>query len=72
MMVHCIFRSLKVPVLLLSVQLLFHQCLLHLHPAHMTDFPTYLPQAPASDCSSFRSKLSIILIKEAVRGVSLC
>ena len=43
MMVHCIFRSLKVPVLLLSVQPLLDQCLLHLRPTHRADLPTYLP-----------------------------
>ena len=43
MMVHCIFRSLKVAVLLLSVQPLLDQCLLHLHPTHRADLPTYLP-----------------------------
>ena len=30
-------------VLLLSVHPLFLQCLLHLHPIHVTDLPTYLP-----------------------------
>ena len=44
-------RSLKVAVLLLSVRPRLDQCLLHLHPTHMTDVPTYLPQAPAGDCS---------------------
>ena len=28
--------------------------LLHLHPAHQTDLPTYLPKALASDCSCQR------------------
>ena len=41
-------------VLLLSVQPLLDQCLLQLHPTHITDFPTYLPQAPAGDCSHQR------------------
>ena len=40
-------------VLLLSVQPLLDQCLLQLHPTHITDFPTYLPQAPANECSNF-------------------
>ena len=44
-------RPLKMAVLLLSVHPLPDQCLLHLHPKHMTDLLTYLPQAPASDCS---------------------
>lgn len=26
-------------------------CLLHLHPVHTTDLPTYLPQTPAGGCS---------------------
>ena len=49
-------RPLKMAVLLLSVHPLLDQCLLHLHPTHMTDLPTYLSQAPANDCSSFRSE----------------
>ena len=44
-------RSLKMAVLLLSVHPLPNQYLLHLHPTHMTDFPTHLPQAPGDDCS---------------------
>ena len=43
-------RPLKMVVLLLSVHPLLDQCLLPLHATHMTDLPTYLPQAPASDC----------------------
>ena len=39
------------------------QCLLYLHPAHITDLPTYLPQAPDNDCYNFRSELSTVLIK---------
>ena len=38
-------------VFLLSVQPLQDQCLLYLHPAHMTDLFSYSPQAPAGDCS---------------------
>jgi len=38
-------------VLLLSVHLLLDQSLLHLHPTHLTDIPTYVLQAPASECS---------------------
>ena len=41
-------------VLLFSVHPLPDQCLIHLHPIHMTDLPTYLPQAPAGDCSHQR------------------
>ena len=44
-------RPLKMAVLLLSVRPLPDQCLLRLHPMHLTDLPEYLPQAPASDCS---------------------
>ena len=43
----CMDRPLKMAVLLLSVNVLLDQCLLHLHPAHLADLPTYLPQAPA-------------------------
>ena len=38
-------RPLKMAVLLLCVHPLPDQCQLHLHPSHMTDLPTYLPQA---------------------------
>lgn len=58
MMVHCIFRSFKVAVLLLSIQPLLDQCLLHLHPTHRADLPTYLPLPQ--------------LIKGVVRGQCLC
>ena len=44
-------RSLKTAVLLLSLHPLPDQCLLHLHPTHLTDLLTYLPQAPAGDFS---------------------
>ena len=46
--------SLKMAVLLLCVHPLLDQCLLHLYPTHMTDFPTYLPQAPATDECSYQ------------------
>ena len=49
----CTVRSPSKVVLLLSVQPLLDQCLLKLHSTHITDFPTYLPQAPANDCSNF-------------------
>lgn len=39
---------------LLAVHPLLDQDLLLLHPAHMIDFPTYLPQALASDSSNPR------------------
>lgn len=39
-------------------QLVLH----HLYPTHVTDLPTYLPQAPASD----------LFIKVAVKVVPLC
>lgn len=29
------------------------QCLLHLHPTHMTDLPMYLHQVPADDWCNF-------------------
>lgn len=58
----CMVRPLKVVVLLLSVHSLPDQCLLHQLPTHMTDLLTYLPQAPAGDCSYQR----------VVRGVPLC
>ena len=38
-------------VLLFSVHSLLDQGLLHFHPAYLTDLFTYLPPAPASDCS---------------------
>ena len=44
-------RPPKMAVLLLSVHSLLHQYLLHLHSLHITDLSSYLPQAPASDCS---------------------
>ena len=53
---------LKTAVLLLSVHPLPNRCLLHLHPTHLTDLPTYLPQA----------QLVIVLIKGALRGMPLC
>ena len=53
---------LKLAVLWLSVHPLPDQCMLHLYLTHMTDFPVYLPQAPAGDCSYQR----------VVRGVPLC
>ena len=41
-------------VLLPSVYSLLTQYLLHLHPTHMTDLPTYLPQAPATNERSYQ------------------
>ena len=41
-------------VLLFSVQPLLDQCLVHLYPTHMTDLPTYLPQAPATNERSYQ------------------
>ena len=58
----CMIRPLKVVVLLLSVPCLPDQCLLHQLPTHMTGLLTYLPQAPAGDCS----------YQSVVRGVPLC
>ena len=40
--------------LLLSIHPLSDQCLLHLNLTHMTNFPMYRSQAPASDCSYLR------------------
>ena len=34
-----------------TYQAMLSQCLLHLHAAHRTDLPIYLPKAPTSDCS---------------------
>lgn len=48
--VTCMVRPFMMVVLLLSVYLLSKQCLLYLYSTHMTDLPTYLSQAPASDC----------------------
>ena len=46
-----VVRLLKTTVYLLSVHpLLEVKGLLHLHPTHRTDLPTYLIQALASDC----------------------
>ena len=41
-------------VLFLSLHPLSDQCLLHLNLTHMTNFPMYRSQAPASDCSYLR------------------
>ena len=49
-----VVRPPKMAVVLLSVRPQLDQCLLHLHPTHMTDLPARLPQAPASDCSHQR------------------
>ena len=49
-------KPLKMAVLLFSVHPLLDQCLLHLHPTHMTDLPIYLLQAPSSDCSYQRCR----------------
>ena len=49
-------RPLKVAVLLLSVHPLPNQCLLLLYLTHLTHLPTYLPQAPAGDCSYQRGR----------------
>ena len=48
-------RPLKMTVLLLSIHPMQDQCLFHLHYIHMTDLPTYLPQASATDCSYQRA-----------------
>ena len=60
-LIFCMIRPLKMAALLLSAYPLLDQSLLHFYPPHLTDLPSYLPQAPASD----------VLIKGAVRGVSL-
>ena len=36
---------------LLFLHSLLDHCLIYLHPTHLTDFPTSLPQAPANDYS---------------------
>ena len=53
----------RMAVLLLSVHALLDQCLLLLHPIHMTDLPIYLLARP---------QLEIVLVQEAVKGVPLC
>ena len=50
----CTVRLPKMAILLLSAHPLLYQCLLHLHPTHMTDLRTYFSQAPASDSSCQR------------------
>ena len=45
-----IVSPLTMVVLLLSVHLLSKQCLLYPYSTHVADLPTYLSQAPASDC----------------------
>ena len=47
----CMVRPLKMAVLLFLVHPLPDQGPLHLYPMHVTDLPTYLPHAPAGDCS---------------------
>ena len=49
----------KIAVLLLSVHPLLDQGLLHLHPTHLTDLPTYLSQAPYNDWSNFSHQDSL-------------
>jgi len=44
-------KPLRTAILLFSVHPLPDQYLLHLYPIHKTDLPTYLPQAPAIECS---------------------
>ena len=56
-------QPLKMAVLLLSVFPPLDHCLLHLHNAHTIGLPMYLPQASASDYSSFRSELQLFLSK---------
>ena len=51
MLIGRMVRPLKMAVLLLSLHPLPDQCLLHRHSTQKTDLPTYLPQAPAGDCS---------------------
>ena len=46
---HLIVRPFKMAALLLSVHSLSNQYLLHLYPTHVTNLPTCLPQAPASE-----------------------
>lgn len=55
-------QALRMAVLLLSLHPLLDQCLLHLHPTHLTDLPTDLPPP----------QLLTVLTKGAVRGVPLC
>ena len=39
--VECMIRPPKMAILLLSVHPLLDQCLLHLHPTHLTELPKY-------------------------------
>ena len=50
-------RPLNMAVLRFSVYFLPDQCLLDLNPKHMTDLPTYLPQAPAGDMCGLSSSV---------------
>ena len=55
--VGCMIRPLNMAVLRFSVYFLPDQCLLDLNPKHMTDLPTYLPQAPAGDMCGLSSSV---------------
>ena len=52
----CMVRPPKMAILLLSVHPLLHQGLLQLHPAHMTDLPTYLLRPQLVIILAFRSE----------------
>ena len=62
----CMVRPLAMAILLLFVHPLLDQFLLHLHPAHRTDLPSYLPQTAASDCSSWGGEGRVSLLVSLV------
>ena len=62
-------RPPKMAVLLLSVHPLLDQCLLHLHPTHMTDLATYLPRPELVIILIFRSEhLHLITYQRSREG----
>ena len=59
-------RPLAMAILLLFVHPLLDLVLLHLHPAHRTDLPSYLPQTAARDCSSWGGEGRVPLLVSLV------
>lgn len=59
-------RPLGLAILLLFVHPLLDLVLLHLHPAHRTDLPSYLPQTAARDCSSWGGEGRVPLLVSLV------
>ena len=62
----CMARPLAMAILLLFVHPLLDLVLLHLHPAHRTDLPSYLPQTAARDCSSWGGEGRVPLLVSLV------